>query len=292
MSFSALSLILIGLLTGGMSGLFGVGGGFLLVPLLSLIGWPMPLAIGTSLFYVFAVSVAGAIAHHRRGNLDPRLVAELGLPAVAGALAGAFGVHLAPVAWLDLAFAAVVAFAGWQLMHGREPEGPAIAASGAANASGAPGAARPTSGGGALGAAASLDAGAVPLPAPAGRAMGLGLAVGLLSGLLGVGGGVLMVPGQTRWLGVPIKRAIGNSLAAVVLTGASGALTHLLLGHLDWRGGLWLIAGGWVGMRGGLWVLERIPHAHLRRWFMGLMYALALVMAYRGLHGLLVPGAR
>jgi hypothetical protein len=252
---SGLSLIMIGLLTGSLSGLFGVGGGFLLVPLLSLIGWPMPIAIGTSLFYVCVVSVAGAIAHYRRGNLDLRLVGLLSAPMVLGTLIGAYLTHLTPVRWLDLAFALVVGYAGWQLLHGQS-----------AIAEAAP------SGG-------------------AGRAAGLGGTVGLLSGLLGVGGGVLLVPGQMHWLGVPLKRAIGNSLAAVVLTGASGALTHFALGHLDWRGGVWLIAGGMAGMRVGLRLLKRVVSERLRLWFAGMLFALALVMAGRGLMAMLGPSA-
>ena len=62
----------------------------------------------------------------------------------------------------------------------------------------------------------------------------IGLAAGLLSGLLGVGGGILMVPAFVGWVRLPIKEAVGCSLACVGILAIPGTITHALLGHIDW----------------------------------------------------------
>ena len=71
------------ILTGFLSGLFGLGGGFLLVPALAFLGWPMKSAIGTSLFYVSLIGVSATIQHLRAGNVDKRFVAVFAATAVA-----------------------------------------------------------------------------------------------------------------------------------------------------------------------------------------------------------------
>jgi hypothetical protein len=244
---SFLLLLPIGFATGTLSGLFGVGGGFVLVPLLLLLGWPLHLAIGTSLFYVTLISVLGGLSHYRRGNLDGRLVLTIALPAMVGALGGALLGERLPAWFLDLVFAGLVAFAAWQLHH-----------------------------------RARVQVAEPDQPAPIARGIALGTGVGVLSGLLGVGGGVLLVPGQTAWLHIPLRRAIGNSLVAVILTGMAGACTHLALGNLDWRDGLVLTAGGVLGLQLGLRILHRISAERLHGWFLAFMVVMALFMAGRG----------
>lgn len=239
-------LVAIGLLTGVLSGLFGVGGGFLLVPALMLMGWELPRAVGTSLFYVTVVGVAGAISHTRRGNVDRRLVLMMALPAVVGAQGGALLADWLPVSVQDVAFGVLLLYAAFELGNPKADQ-----------PSDAPPAAVPTA--------------------------GLGLLVGVLSGMLGVGGGVLLVPAQTRWLRVGLVRAIGNSLAVVVLTGLSGVAAHLYRGHVDGMAGLLLIAGGLVGVRIGLVLLSKLPVPVLKRAFMGFLVLLSFYMAAKGL---------
>jgi uncharacterized membrane protein YfcA len=254
---ATLLLAMIGLSTGILSGVFGVGGGFVLVPLLELIGWPMPQAVGTSLLYVTLLGIGGSLAHLKKGNLDLRLVLAMALPAILGAQLGALGTSWLPASLLQLVFAGCTLFAAGQ-MASRRAEG---AAEGTPD--------RPRWG------AAGL----------------LGLTVGVLSGLLGVGGGLFLVPGQVRWLGVPLKRAIGNSLAAIVLTGASGVEGHLMLHHVQLQAGAWLVAGGLVGLQGGLWMLERFHPTRLRRAFVAFLAAVALSMGVLGVHALAAPAA-
>jgi uncharacterized membrane protein YfcA len=79
----------------------------------------------------------------------------------------------------------------------------------------------------------------------------IGALAGGLSGLLGIGGGVVMVPGFTQYAGLPVKRAIGTSLACVAVFAVPGTITHALLGHIDWRFGLLLAVGVIPGARIG-----------------------------------------
>lgn len=241
-----LPLLALGLATGFLSGLMGVGGGFMVVPALELVGWPAADAIGTSLAYVTAVGVAGALGHAKAGNVAPRVVAAAALPAMLAAQAGAYLTALAPGRLLDGAFAVLLAYAaaelGWAPKTAGDQAPPSLPAIGA-----------------------------------------LGGMVGGLSGLLGVGGGVLLVPGQVRWLRLPLLQAIGNSLAIVVLTGASGVVGHLLRGHVRLPGAGWLVVGGLAGVQLGLRALRRVPATRLRLGFTAFLGLLAIYMAVRGL---------
>jgi uncharacterized membrane protein YfcA len=79
----------------------------------------------------------------------------------------------------------------------------------------------------------------------------VGAAAGGLSGLLGIGGGILMVPGFTEIVGMPIKRAIATSLVCVGVFAIPGTVTHALLGDVDWRFAFWLAVGVVPGARLG-----------------------------------------
>jgi len=80
---------------------------------------------------------------------------------------------------------------------------------------------------------------------------GVGAVAGLLSGLLGVGGGIVMVPGFTELLGMPLKSAVSTSLACVGLFAIPGTITHAALGGIDWRFALLLAVGVVPGARVG-----------------------------------------
>jgi uncharacterized membrane protein YfcA len=74
---------------------------------------------------------------------------------------------------------------------------------------------------------------------------------GLLSGLLGIGGGLIIVPALAGMLGVPLKRALGTSLVAVVVLVIPGTIVHAALGHIDWTAALLLVVASVPGARLG-----------------------------------------
>ena len=84
MNVNILLIILLGIMVGGLTGLFGVGGGFLMTPLLIFLGIPPAIAVGTEAPHVLASSFSGVIAHWRRKNVD----IKMGIFLLAGGIAG------------------------------------------------------------------------------------------------------------------------------------------------------------------------------------------------------------
>src|SRR5439155_25556823 len=96
------------------------------------------------------------------------------------------------------------------------------------------------------------------------HAVGIGVASGLLSGLLGVGGGIVMVPGFSEVLKLPTKVTIGTSLACVGLLAIPGTITHALLHDIDWRFAAFLAVGVIPGARRGASLAIRSTDRRLR----------------------------
>jgi uncharacterized membrane protein YfcA len=129
--------------------------------------------------------------------------------------------------------------------RGPEPTDPPAASP--ATPTNSPGAPEPTQPDG----PPTADGPAEPVTIDRRRLATIGAGAGLLAGLLGVGGGIIMVPGFTQWARMPVKRAIGTSLACVALFAVAGTITHGLQGNIDWRFGLLLAVGVIPGARVG-----------------------------------------
>ena len=219
-----------GLATGVLSGTLGVGGGFILVPLLTLIGVPIHDAVGTSLAFIVIVSGAGAARHLRQSSADARLAAAVALPGVVTAQLGAHVANRLDEQVLALVFGLVlVAVAAWMLLAPDLPEG-------------GPSDYR------------------VDVP----RAALVGLVVGFASGLLGVGGGFLLVPALVLLLGIPLTVAVGTSLLAIILPAVSGTVAYAALGSIDWTALAATVPLGVVGALYGARLAVRIPQTTLR----------------------------
>jgi len=107
---------------------------------------------------------------------------------------------------------------------------------------------------------------------------GLGLLAGILSGLLGVGGGLIIVPGMVLALGARQHVAHATSLAAIVPTAVAGALAFGKASAVDWKIGALLAAGSIPGARGGATLMQRIPAEQLRVVFGVFVIAVAIVL--------------
>ena len=205
----------IGLTAGVLSGLFGVGGGIVMTPGIQvLLGAPPIVALATPLPVIFPTALAGALAYRRRGEIDTRAAAWLVGPGLIGAALGAWLTDLVDTTLLLIVTAVLL---GWQaiaLLRKRERRG-------------------------------------AGRPATAPILGGIGALAGLVSGLLGIGGGLVMVPLLAGWLGMPLKRALGTSLLAIVALVVPGTVVHALLGHLDLGIGLALVVGAVPGARIG-----------------------------------------
>jgi uncharacterized membrane protein YfcA len=214
----------IGFVAGVLSGIFGIGGGVVMTPGIQvLLGAPPIVALATPLPAIFPTALAGALAYRRRGELDPRAAAWLVGPGLIGAIGGALLTEVIDTALLLVVTALLLA---WQalgiLRSARRALGPAEDV--------------------------------VP-PAPALAAVGL--VAGVVSGLLGIGGGLVIVPALAGWLGMPLKRAVGTSLVAVVVLVIPGTVVHTTLGHVDLGIFLSLVVGSVPGARlGAAFALE------------------------------------
>jgi uncharacterized membrane protein YfcA len=233
----ALLYTLLGALSIGLSlGLLGSGGSILTVPVLHyLVGQPDKLAIGGSLLVVGLIAAAGCVPYALRRQVDWRNVAWFGLPGMAGAWAGATLAHWVPGPVQLAVFAGVMLLAAVRMLWG-----PPITSTGREP--------RRT----------AVIAG--------------GTGVGLLSGLVGVGGGFLIVPALVLLAGVPMASAVGTSLAVITLNSFSGFGKYLsVLEHeglaLDWHVLLVVASVGIVGSLAGHRLGRKLPETVLRRMF-------------------------
>lgn len=249
-----------GALIGLSLGALGAGGSILTVPILVYaMGVPVQSAAGTSLAVVGVNALVGALDHLRRGRSLPKTGLAFGLSGLLAALAGAWlNHHLRADVVLTL-FAALMLAAAWNLVRRRV-------------------------------ATEQSTFTEQFTPAAWSRLIAAGLAVGLLTGLFGIGGGFLIVPALVIVLGVPMRMAVGTSLVAIALNALWGTLAYLTLGGLDW-GLIGLFAtGGLLGVLLGGRLVARLPERALRMAFASLVVGLAIYTFVRSAAGLVGPG--
>lgn len=239
----------IGALVVGLSlGLLGSGGSVLTVPVLVyLVGQEEKLAIAGSLFVVGTIAATGSLPFLRHHMVDWRNVALFGLPGMAGTWLGAAASVWIPGPVQLVLFAGVMLAAAWTML--RPPQ---LRSSGAA--------ARPA-------ALIVLD----------------GALVGIVTGLVGVGGGFLIVPALVVLGGLPVHRAVATSLVIIAMKSYSGFAKYLaVLGDaglaLDWPVLAKVTALGVVGSLAGSRLGRRLPQVALRRGFAAVLVIMAVVI--------------
>ena len=240
-----------GLATGVMSGIFGVGGAVLSTPAIRALGCSAALAVGTTLPSIFPSAATGFVRYRRRELIDWSVVVR-SVPG--GAVASVLGAVLAHVLPGDghpimIVTAALLVVSAASLIREREP------------AAGDPPQAAPTH--------------------PGRRAALVGGAAGLLSGLLGIGGGVVMVPLFRSQLGMTMRSAIATSLVCVGLLALPGTMTHAVNRDIDWRFALWLTVGVLPGARLGTAIALRTGERRLRIVFGWFLLAIAVYYGVR-----------
>jgi uncharacterized membrane protein YfcA len=211
-SAKTVQVIAVGLVSGFLSGIFGVGGGILIVPALVLVlRIDQRLAHGTSLAAVIPIAVSGTLGYTLDDKIDWSASVCLAVGAAAiGAVVGTHLLHVLPRRGLALAFAGVLALTAVRM---------AIDNSDAAGRG-------------------DLTIGVIAL------LLLIGIVAGTLAGLLGVGGGIVMVPAMVLLVGMPAVIAKGTSLAVIIPTALSGTRRNLAKGNADLR------IAGIVGLSG------------------------------------------
>jgi uncharacterized membrane protein YfcA len=240
--------VALGMATGVLSGLFGVGGGVISQPSMRVLGLEPLVVIGTALPVIIPGAASGTVRYVRERLISWPAV-RLTVPA--GLVAAVFGGiaservpgdgHL-----LQLVTACLLGLSAYRMGHARgAPPAPELAESDAPEVPQHPHA-RPPGG-----------------ASPA-RYVAIGLVSGALSGLLGIGGGVIMVPAFVQLTGMEVKRAIATSLACVGLFAVPGTITHIALDHVAWGTALALVVGVVPGARIGAALTIRATDRRLR----------------------------
>jgi uncharacterized membrane protein YfcA len=294
-STNAMLLVGIGFVVGVLSGMTGVGGGFLMTPLLMSIGIPSAVAVGTDSAQIAGTASSGALSHSRLGNVD----LKLGLVILAGSLVGGtVGVRLVYMLremgsfdfWVRTIYIVVLGAVGTFMlresvqtwMHHRR-----LQASNSGEDSGfeelkaklaQAGEPKTTSLSGLtsrwpLQTSFKTSGIRTSMVFP----LVLGLAVGLLTALMGVGGGFIMVPAMIYVLGVPTIVAVGTSLFQIVFTSANVGLQQAMTNHnVDVLLAMLLLVGAAIGAQIGARVSTWLE-AHQLRTFLAVVVVLVTI---------------
>jgi uncharacterized membrane protein YfcA len=258
-------LALLGLGTGFLAGLLGVGGGMLMVPFITFIlsgrgvaaNLSIKMAIATSMSTIIFTSVSSVRAHHQRGAVRWDLVKGLAPGIVLGGAVGSLGVFaLLKGTWLALFFAVFVSFSATQMFLDKKPA--------------------PTR----------------QVPGTAGL-LGAGGVIGFLSGLVGAGGGFVSVPFMT-WCNVAIHNAVATSAALGFPIALANVAGYVISGQSVPNlpphsfGYIWLPALGVIAACSvltaplGARAAHKLPVKQLKRAFASVLFALGAYMLYKG----------
>ncbi|WP_302798137.1 sulfite exporter TauE/SafE family protein [Senegalimassilia anaerobia] len=257
---------LAGVFVGVMSGLLGVGGGTIMVPIFRLAFGMSPLAsTATSLFAIIPTSISGVVAHARAKTCVPKLGLALG---AGGAVMSPMGVWLASVSpgWLVICVAAIViGFSAFKMFKKAVKCAPTPRA------------------GRAGGNVQAASAKAVPDQPVLSRKQYLqgaciGLIAGLASGYVGVGGGFIMVPLMLAVLGIPMSLASGTSLIAIMILAIPGVIEQGLLGNIEYLAGIAIVVGSIPGALVGARLVRMVPERQLRFIFGGFLLVAAVML--------------
>jgi len=264
-----LELALLGVGTGFLAGLLGIGGGMLMVPFITLImagrgvtpDLAVKMAIATSMATIIFTSISSVRAHHRRGAVRWDIVKRLAPGIVVGSIIGSLGVFaLLKGSYLAIFFGLFVSFSATQMFLDKKP--------------------KPTR----------------QMPGAAGQ-FAAGGVIGFLSGLVGAGGGFISVPFMT-WCNVAIHSAVATSAALGFPIAVANVLGYVLSGlnvqglPAGSFGYIWLPALMVIAVCSfftaplGAKAAHKLPVSKLKRVFASILYVLAAYMLWKGLSSL------
>lgn len=314
---------IIGVIIGIFSGLLGIGGGTLMVPIFRLgFGMSAISSTATSLFTIIPTSLAGLITHVKNKTCIPKVGVLCGL---GGACTSPLGVYLASISpsWaIMLAAAAIIGYSSYSMfrkairMPKIAPQGEsavtgkdlekeaekaaraaqaaqaAAAQAQAAQAAAVQGKGQPTTTKAAANAtktASALKEEPFKLSVKkVALCLLIGLIAGLASGYVGVGGGFIMVPLFISLLGIMMRQASGTSLVAVTILAIPGVVEQGLLGHIDYIAGIAMAVGSIPGAVIGASLIRKVPERKLRFVFGAFLLISAVVLLFNELLPLFV----
>jgi uncharacterized protein len=237
-------------------GLLGGGGSILTVPIfVYLLGFGAREAIAMSLAVVGAVSLFGAAGHYRLGNVNLRVALVFGSVAMVGTYLGArLAVFVSGETQLAMFAVVMLLAAVFMLRDGRRVPATVEA----------------------------LTGGEVEVrKLPIGLIVIEGMVVGVITGLVGVGGGFLIVPALVLLARIPMKEAVGTSLLVIAMKSLAGFAGYLGQVEVAW-GFMTLFTGVAVaGILGGAWLVQFVPQAALKRSFALFLLVMGALILYQ-----------
>ena len=243
--------IALAVLVGITLGLLGGGGSILTVPLLAYVaGMDAKEAIATSLLVVGVTSAVGAISHARAGRVQWRTGLIFGVAGTAGAYGGGLLSRFIPGTVLLIGFAVIMIATAIAMLRGRRDVG----------------------------------TGCGPHSLPVIKVVLEGLVVGLVTGLLGAGGGFLIVPALALLGGLPMPVAVGTSLVVIAMNASAGLAGHLASVHLDWGLAAGVSAAALVGGLIGARLTAMVNPDALRKAFGWFVLAMSSVILGQEIH--------
>jgi uncharacterized membrane protein YfcA len=224
-------LIIIGLGAGTLGSMLGVGGGIIMVPALTFLGFAPTHAASTSLFAVGATSVSSTIEYSRQKRIDYRLGIEMAALAIPGAVLGAFlSVYFSQQSF-NLYFGILLMLTGLYILYRNS----------------------------------ILKESNKKSPALRAAVFAATFGAGMISSLFGVGGGIIFVPAMLLVLGMTMQRAAPTSQFILMMTSVAGFFIHAYLGHPDYIQAIALAAGAFIGAQIGARISRTAKDTLLRR---------------------------
>lgn len=245
-----LVLIAIGIAGGLLSGAFGVGGGIILVPLLvTFAGLDQRRASAASLLAILPTSIAGSVTYIANGEIDYIAAGLIAIGAIGGAIVGANLLKRVPITWLRWMFVALLLLVAIRMLLVAPERGEPLALT--------------------FWLALAY--------------LALGLVMGVASGLLGIGGGIIAVPGLIGIFGISDLIAKGTSLLVMIPTAMTGTATNYRNGLVDLRTGLIVGAAAAVASIGGAFIALALAPRLAAILFAILLVAIAIQLGVRAI---------
>jgi hypothetical protein len=279
---NCIGFIGVGFIIGILSGLFGVGGGFLLVPLLNAVfNIPYNIAIGSSLLQMVGTSTSSSLKHRGYGHIDYKLAGFILMGSIIGVESGArtlmwlksvgtIMIHGSLISkmdlWINIVYIILLSLVGISMFleskkaKKRAPRGgvvDTIFSQKIQNVKIPPLISLPIS---------NIEYISIYY------LIALGFGVGILSGLLGIGGAFIMNPALIYLVGLPTSVAIGTSLFQTIFVSGYGALTHFFKGNVNFALVACILVGSLVGSQLGAKIHNRLRGAYVRYYFSWLIF--------------------
>jgi uncharacterized protein len=240
--FENLWFIPLGFVAGLLGSIIGLGGGIIIVPVLTFLGFPPTVAASNSLFVVFGNAASSSLSYAKQKRIEYSIGIKLGLLSIPGSVLGALiSAEITPVLFKIL-FGFILILASIYIFSKRKIEFKGYTQSKQVLI----------------------------------FALGASFFAGIISGLFGVGGGIIFVPVMVILMGMLMKNAAPTSQFILLFAASSGLMVHILLGHPEYIQALFLAAGAFVGGLVGARLSLEIKESGLKILIMIVMIAVAI----------------